>query len=83
MEFAAEAEFVDELHHIGVADEEVVVAAFQLAAADGEGGGLSAEEGGGFEDFGVVALAGEFVGGGQAGGAGADDSNAHWGSHPG
>ena len=83
VEFAAQPEFLDEAHHIGVADEEVVVAAFQVAAADGEGGGLSAEEGGGFEDFGEVSLSGEFVGGGQAGGAAADNSNAHRANHPG
>ena len=77
-----QADFSNELDHVPVAPEQVVVAALQLPAADGEGGGLATEDGSGLEDVGGVAPAGQLVGRGQAGCASANDSEVHGVSFP-
>ena len=71
------AKLVDEPDHVGVAGEEVVVAALQPPAAHVKGGRLPAEEGRALEDLGLVALPQQLEGGGEARGATADDSDPH------
>ena len=80
VQLVPQAQLLNQVGHIGVADEQVVVSLFQLAAADGEGGGLPPQKGSRLEDLGLVALKGQLVGGGQPGGAPSYDANFHEGS---
>ena len=55
----------------------MVVAALKAAAADIEGGGLSAQERRALKDLGVVTLPEQLESGGEAGSAAANDADPH------
>ena len=72
-----QAKLFNQLHHIGVADEQVMITSLQLAAAHLKGGRLPAEKRRRLEHFREVSLLGQFVGRGQSRRASADDSYSH------
>jgi hypothetical protein len=72
-----QAQFLDQLNHCGIADEQVVIATLQMAPSYRKGRRLAAQEGGLLEDLSVVALLGQFVSGGQTSRAASNDANSH------
>ena len=79
----SQAQLVNQLGNGGVADEQVVVASFQLAAVNGEGGGLAAQKRSLLEYLGEMASLGQLVGCGQPGDTTADNADPHGaGSRP-
>ena len=78
----AQPQLLNQFNHSGIADEQMMVAAFQRRAANLKSGRLSAQKGGRLKDRGVMPLLGQFVGCGQAGRAAADNPDAHRASHP-